>query len=60
MDDEGKRKLQLGREQSARALPVLVLLMLVLGLRAAFRAMASDRPTACEMQPQFREETARA
>ena len=30
MDDEGKRKLQLGREQSARALPVLVLLMLVL------------------------------
>ena len=37
-----------------------MLMMLVLGLRAAFRAMASDRPTACEMQPQFREETARA
>ncbi|ACO73669.1 carbon starvation protein A [Laribacter hongkongensis] len=39
---------------------LVVLMMLVLGLRAAFRAMASDRPTACEMQPQFREETARA
>ncbi|MCG9054265.1 carbon starvation protein A [Laribacter hongkongensis] len=39
---------------------LVVLMMLVLGLRAAFRAMASDCPTACEMQPQFREETARA
>ena len=39
---------------------LVVLMMLVLGLRAAFRAMASDRPSACEMQPQFREETARA